>query len=179
VPVGTTESTSGIGDVNYSLFFSPKDSGKIIWGVGPATLLPTASNPEILGTDKWSLGPTFVLLAQPGPWTVGFLTNNLWSVAGPDERADVNSFFFQYFANFNFGKGWAVGTAPSITANFEARGGDTWTVPVGASISKVTRIGARPVSLGLQIYHNATRPEFAPENKVVFQISFLYPVARR
>ena len=179
VPVGPDDSTFGLGDVTYSLFLSPRKPGKIIWGVGPASLLPTASNPEQLGTEKFSLGPTFVLLAQPGPWTLGFLTNNLWSVGGTEDRADVNQLLFQYFVNFNFGKGWTVGTAPSITADWEAPAGETWTIPVGATVSKITRIGSRPVSLGFQFYHNATRPEFAPESKAVFTITLLYPIVKR
>ena len=59
----------------FSAFLSPKQ-GKLIWGVGPVFGLPTTTNPSI-GTGKWSLGPTAVVLKQQGPWTVGALANQL------------------------------------------------------------------------------------------------------
>ena len=48
-------STSGLGDINASLFFSPSRPSKFIWGAGPVISLPTATD-RVLGTDKWRLG---------------------------------------------------------------------------------------------------------------------------
>ena len=52
---GTGEA-SGIGDVTQSLFFSPEVATRRgwIWGVGPALLVPTASD-DTLGADRWAL----------------------------------------------------------------------------------------------------------------------------
>ena len=100
-------SQSGIGDVLQSLFFSPKALTKSgwTWGVGPALLLPTASN-DLLGADKWAAGPTAVALKQTaGGWTYGVLVNHLWSFAGDDNRADVNSTFLQPFLAKSLGQG--------------------------------------------------------------------------
>lgn len=58
----------GLGDISQSLFFSPTDSKKFIWGVGPQFLIPTATD-ENLGTDKFGLGPTFLILKQDRGWT--------------------------------------------------------------------------------------------------------------
>ena len=58
-------SASGLGDINYSLYFSPVDYGKVIWGVGPSLNLPTATD-DALGSGKWSGGLTAVGLTQPG-----------------------------------------------------------------------------------------------------------------
>jgi hypothetical protein len=33
------------------------------------------------------------VLRQSGPWTVGGLANHIWSVAGDEDRADVNATF--------------------------------------------------------------------------------------
>lgn len=46
---------TGLGDITQSLFFSPKapTSGGLIWGVGPALLLPTATD-DLLGTVVFS-----------------------------------------------------------------------------------------------------------------------------
>jgi hypothetical protein len=175
VPQGATDSTFGLGDTSLSLFWSPAKASKLIWGVGPAFLLPTASNPEILGTDKWSLGPTGVIFYETGPWTMGIVASNVWSIAGNDQRENVNLLTAQYFFNFNFGKGWALGTAPIVTANWKADSGDRWTIPWGLNASKLMRFGDRPVNLLLGYYDNATRPDGAAERQFRVQINFLFP----
>ena len=40
------ESQFGLGDINYQAFFGPAKPGKVIWGVGPAIVLPTATNSD-------------------------------------------------------------------------------------------------------------------------------------
>jgi hypothetical protein len=80
--------TSGLGDIQESLFFSPTKAGLggIIWGAGPAISAPTATE-HIYGTGKTSVGPTVVVLKSQGHWLFGSLVQNLWSVeAGPRER---------------------------------------------------------------------------------------------
>jgi len=61
VPQGPTDSEFGLGDTSLALFWTPAKASKVIWGAGPAFRLPTASNPELLGSEKLSLGPTGVL----------------------------------------------------------------------------------------------------------------------
>lgn len=46
---------NGLGDLNFTAFLSPSNSGSLTWGVGPAFILPTATDEE-LGPDKWSGG---------------------------------------------------------------------------------------------------------------------------
>jgi len=48
----------GLGDINLSLFLSPKQptSGGLAWGAGPVVLLPTATD-SLLGGKKWGAGP--------------------------------------------------------------------------------------------------------------------------
>ncbi len=82
LPQGVSEGTSfGLGDINFTAFFSPAKPRKVIWGVGPTITLPTATD-SLLGSEKLSLGPSAVVLVQPKPWTIGILARPLWSVAG-------------------------------------------------------------------------------------------------
>ena len=53
-PAAGIPSAFGLGDINPSLFLSPANSGKLIWGVGPT--FPTATD-SLLGNWKWSAGP--------------------------------------------------------------------------------------------------------------------------
>jgi hypothetical protein len=117
-------STFGLGDVNYTGFLSPADSGDITWGIGPSISFPTATD-EKLGSEKWSAGPSAVALVQPGPFVIGTLVRQLWSFAGDDDRQDVSQLLIQPFANYNMAGGWFLTSAPIITANWEASSDDT------------------------------------------------------
>ena len=174
-PSQSTGGEYGFGDMNPEFFISPTKPGKLIWGVGPAVVIPTATN-TILGQGKLSLGPGFVALTQPHHWTLGVLTNNVWSVAGSGSRPSVNQFLLQYFINYNMKKGWYIDIAPIITANREASGGNIWTVPFGGRPRKADedRISAdeydRPIlrqrgaSLGsLALGHANTNRSSIPE----------------
>ena len=59
-PPGQTTGVFGLGDMNPSFFLVPKKS-KIIWGIGPTLVLPTATNTTYLGQGKLSMGPSVVV----------------------------------------------------------------------------------------------------------------------
>jgi hypothetical protein len=168
--------TFGLGDINPSFFLSPAAPGKLIWGAGPTFLIPTASD-DVLGTGKFSIGPAIVALVQPGKWTIGVLINNLWSVAGPRGRPDVNSMTLQYFVNYNLKKGYYVTIQPIITANWNAPSGNVWLVPFGGGIGRIMRLGFQPANVGVQAFGNVKRPDTFPSPtwQLKFQIAFLYP----
>ena len=164
----------GLGDINYSLFFSPVKYDKVIWGIGPSIGAPTATDDQ-LGSDKWSAGPSAVALMIRGPWVVGVLANNLWSYAGDDDREDVNQFLLQYFINYNLPQGWYISSAPIITANWEADSGDKWTVPFGGGVGKIFRIGKQPMNAQVQAFYNVEKPDNGPDWTLRLQLQFLFP----
>lgn len=170
-----SQSTFGLGDINPSFFLSPV-KGKLIWGVGPAIVLPTATS-AVLGQGKWSLGPSVVALVQPRHWTIGALVNNVWSIGGQSARPDVNQTLLQYFVNYNLDKGWYLGTSPIITANWEASSGNRWVVPVGGGLGRVFRLGFQPVNVQLMVFGNTVRPNTPPSSpwSLRWQVAFLYP----
>jgi hypothetical protein len=182
----TTGGEFGFGDMSPTFFLSPAKPGKLIWGVGPAWAFPTATN-QLLGQGKVSIGPSVVVLVQPGHWTLGALTNNVWSFAGSGSRPEVNQFLLQYFVTYNLKKGWNVSSSPILTANWNnkapldaANGGDTtsggrWTVPVGGGVGRITRLGFQPVNMALNFYGNVVHPSGASSWGMRFQIALLYP----
>jgi hypothetical protein len=158
-----------------TLFFSPARSGKLSWGVGPILGLPTASNPQVLGSGQWGLGPSGVVFYQTGKWTMGAVASNTWYLAGGDGRDAYSLFTAQWFLNYNFGGGWAMGTAPVIVGNWKADSDQRWTVPWGLQISKVTHIAAQPINLLLGYYVNSAYPDGASDRAVRVQINFMFP----
>lgn len=163
---------SGLGDTVASAFFSPSKSGKIIWGVGPVLLLPTASQKQ-LGTEKFGIGPTAVALAQPGMWTVGALVNQIWSTSGASDRTPVNMMFLQPFASYNLGKGLAVGVGMEVTTNWKAA--EKVTAPLLFSVSKITMMGKRPVNLAVAAGPYVFSPRGGPSWRFRIAATFLYP----
>jgi hypothetical protein len=173
-PEQNTGGQYGLGDMNPTFFLAPRNSGKLIWGVGPTLIVPTATN-ETLGQGKFSLGPSIVLLTQPGHWTIGALVNNAWSIAGSGGRPDVNQMLLQYFINYNLKKGWYVSSSPIITADWQASSSNMWTVPFGGGIGKISNLGLQPVNIQTTFYGNAVSPTGGATWSMRLQLALLFP----
>jgi hypothetical protein len=166
--------TSGLGDIQTSFFFSPAKVGKVIWGAGPVISLPTATD-DLLGTKKVSIGPTAVALSIQGHWLFGTLVQNLFSVAGPSARPDVNQMLMQPFVNYNMRHGWYLTSSPVITSNWEASSNNRWTVPVGGGVGRIVHFGKLPVNAYAQLFRNVERPDGTTSWSARFQMQFLFP----
>jgi hypothetical protein len=171
---GDGGSASGLGDINYSLFFSPVKYDKVIWGVGPSLNMPTADKDQ-LGSGKWSAGVTAVALSQPDWGSVGILGRQLWSFAGDNDRKDVSQLLVEPFVNYNLENGWFLITDLIITANWEADSSNRWTVPLGGGLGRVFKVGKQPINSRLEAYYNVEQPEGSPEWNIVFTWQFLFP----
>ncbi len=165
---------TGTGDTVQSLFFSPKapsDSGWI-WGAGPVIVIPTGTD-DLLGSDKWSLGPTAVALRQQGPWTYGALVNQVWSVAGNEDRSDVNAMFLQPFLTYTTPSAWTFVANMEATFDWE---NEQETVPLNLFVSKVTTLGNQLVQLGGGLRYYLDSPDSGPEGLGFrFSFSLLFP----
>jgi hypothetical protein len=174
----TLQSTGvyGLGDMNPSFFIVPKQS-KIIWGIGPTLVLPTATNTNYLGQGKFSMGPSAVVIWQPPNWTIGALANNIWSVAGHSnlDKPAVNQFLLQWFVNYNMKKGWYLTTSPIVTANWKATDGNVWTVPFGGGVGRIMKLGFQPVNITAQFYGNAVHPSGMSPWGLRLQFVLLFP----
>jgi len=71
--------TSGLADIVFTAFYKPGSKGKMVWGLGPVFEFPTGESER--GSERWSAGPSFLAMVQPGDWTIGALINNVWSYA--------------------------------------------------------------------------------------------------
>ncbi len=152
---------SGTGDIVQSLFFSPKNptSRGIIWGIGPVFMLPTASD-EMLGTEKWGMGPTAVVLKQFGPWTFGGLVNHIASFAGNDNRADVNATFLQPFLTY------ITKTKTTFSLNTESTydwENEVWSVPINIGVAQMLKIGPQIIQVGGGARYWAESPDGGPK----------------
>jgi len=165
---------SGLGDTAASLFFSPKapTAGGWIWGAGPVLLLPTATD-DALGAEQWGVGPTGVALKQTGPWTVGVLANQLWSVAGEDDRGDINATYLQPFFSYTTQTHTTFGAATESTYDWE---GEQWSVPLIVQAGQLFKVGPQILQLTLAGKYWAESPDGGQDGwGLRVQLTLLFP----
>ena len=173
VPTNAAGSISGLGDTVQSFFFSPKEPvGGWILGGGPVFLLPTATD-DALGGEKWGVGPTFVALRQNGPWTFGALVNHISSVAGDDDRGDVNATFVQPFVSYITETKTTLGLNLESTFDWQT---DSWSIPLNFTVNQLIKIGNQPVQVGVGARYWLESPDNGPDGwGFRFQLTWLFP----
>lgn len=165
--------TSGIADIVFTAFYKPESKG-LTWGFGPVLEIPTGGS--MRGSEKWSAGPSALVLVTPGDWTIGALINNVWSFAGDSNRGNVNRMLLNAFVTRQLGNGWYVNSAPIVTIDWEADSGDQLTLPLGAGGGKVLMLGGKlPLNVQTGLYYNVVRPDFGPKMQWRLQVAFLIP----
>lgn len=173
LPTKGTDET-GIGDIIQSLFLSPSELSKRgwVWGVGPVFLLPTASD-EVLGSEKWGIGPTVVILKQEGPWTVGALANHIWSFAGDNDRADVSSTYFEPWLTYTTKSNLNISMSVETVYDWEA---EEASIPVNFILDQLFQAGGQYISVGAAAKYWADSPDSGPEGfGFRLQITLLFP----
>ena len=170
-----SNSTAGLGSINYTAFFTPKPFGKTAIGFGLSLLIPTNSA-NALGDGQFAIGPSIVLFSGAGNWTFGFVAAQNWAYYSPNAADKHSSFFTQYFINYNLKKAWSIGTSPTITVNWNAEDEEKATVPFGLNVAKVTKFGKQPIRLALGYYYNAIVPtDGAKSGQIQFMFVLLFP----
>ena len=171
LPVNLFEGrTTGFGDMYYVGLFSPKkpikyDNGaKLLWGLGFDAGFPTASE-DILGTGKWTAGPSGLLAYMGTHWKIGGLLQQYWDYAGDDDRDGVNLTNFQYFLWYSFNATTSMGMSPNIIADWNQDSNDRWTVPIGLGLSRTIQFGKVPVRFGLEAHYSVIQPDNVPSNE--------------
>lgn len=171
----STERFRGLGDINYTMFFSPSTPvNGWTWGIGPSLTAPTAANSN-LGAGKWSGGISAVALTQPEWGNYGGLIRQLWSFAGDDDRDDVSQTLIEPFINYNLDDGWYLTGDYVITYNWKAAKGQEWVVPIGGGFGRMFEIGSQKVNAKAEAYYNVVRPDAAPEWSLGLTFQLLFP----
>ena len=147
---------SGLGDALVSGWISNNVvKNGIVWGLGAAFLVPTATD-EVLGTKKFGTGPTIIVLQQQKGWTYGLLANQVWSVAGDENRSDVNQMYLQPFITHNWKSGAGLTVNSEMTQNWEA---GTTNAFINIMAGGLTKFGNQLVQLQVGPRINVAAPE--------------------
>jgi hypothetical protein len=156
-----SESTFGLGNINFSAFLCPRGTETLIWGVGPALTFPTATAPQVGSQTTWGLGPTVAVFGKTRHWMLGVVANNVWSIAGDP----ANSLYVQYLVDYHLAAGFYLLSSPVITAKWLAPPGNKWVVPLGAVA----------LNGNVSAFYNAVRPVSGPEWTLRTQLAMQLP----
>lgn len=167
---GAPGTDSGLGDILYTLFLSPVKSS-FTWGVGPALSIPTGTD-NALTTRKWSLGPSFVILKQKGPWTIGALANQIWSIAGDETREEVSQLFIQPFLSYTLPSSTTLSAVMEDTYNWKT---DRWVWSLFSGVSKVFKAGKTPMNLAIGPKFYAGEQTIRPDIGFRAVVTFMFP----
>ena len=126
-----------------------------VWGVGAAFLIPTATD-DFLGTKKFGVGPTVIVLQQKSGWTYGVLMNQVWSVAGDADRTDVNQMYLQPFLTYNWKSGAGLTVNSELTQSWEA---NTTNAFINIMAGGLTKFGDQLVQLQIGPRIHVAAPE--------------------
>ena len=153
------DSQTGLGDIAQTFFLSPANPGSLIWGAGPVFLYPSASD-DLLGTKKWGVGPSVVLLKQDKGWTFWTLANHIESFAGDGARGYVSLTYINPGISYRTKSLTTFLLQTESTYDWKA---DQWTVPINAGVTQLLKFGKLPVSIGLQVRIYSEKPDGAPD----------------
>lgn len=157
--------TTGFGEIDMEVLGHKMLRGRkdqfydIAWG--PSVGFPSASD-DFLGTGRWRLGPKLLLALAAREWVTVLVAWNEWSVGESKGRADVNQLTLEYFLFYNLPKLFYVLYEPIVTANWESRPGNRWTLPIGIGFGRHHRLPKRPrLALTTRIsgFYNAVRTD--------------------
>ncbi len=149
------------------------DEGWGRWGLGAVALLPTGGADR--GAEKWGLGPALGFTARGDAFLWGLFNQNIFTVAGEDDREDVNVSVLQPIFSVSLGNGWSAGVSEmAITYDWE---NSEWaSLPLGVKIARLTRFGKLPVQFNLQYEYNfADDGPANPKNLFRFTVKLIFP----
>lgn len=163
---------SGLGDIQQSFFFAPTrpTANGIIYAVGPIFAYPTATD-DRLGSEKFGLGPSAVILQQNKPWTYGIQANQVWSIAGTSQKPEFSTLLLNPFLSY------ATPTKTTFSLSSDTNYdwiGNQWTVALQTGVSQLVRIGSQPVSFGINGRYYAKGPEGGADWALRFTVSFIF-----
>ena len=107
------DAASGINDLLTAFWFSKRGAhhGKHHISPGFAAQFPTAAS-DTLGSDQWSLGPSFDYEYESGRWFAGAIALQPWSIAGDEDRKSVNMLMIKPFAYYALSERWGLMYVP-------------------------------------------------------------------
>lgn len=151
---GEYKDESGLGDIGFDLAYGRTTKTGMIYAVGAAALLPTATE-DSLGLDRYALGPEFLIGKLSKKYVLGLFPSHVWDVGGSGD-ADISLTTITAFATYLPGGGWNVGSSPIMTYDHIE---DQWNIPLNLSVGKTVIWNERPWKLSVEFNYFVERSD--------------------
>ena len=171
---GGNDRTTSFGDMILATVLSPAGTEPWIFGAGPTWVFPTAGS-DFTGQGKWQVGPAVGGGYITNKFMIAAFAQQWWSFAGDADRENTSQLKLLPLVYRFFGEGWSVGYSGNIQADWKARGGDVWTLPLGLSAGKVVKFGRLPVQVQIAGQYFVHAPAGGPEWNVQLQVTPVIP----
>lgn len=174
---GVTENArgpTGLGDATiFNLLAFDRDWGR--FGIGAVALLPTGANG--VSSEKWGLGPALGFVARPTWGLAGLFNQNILTVGGDSNFADVNISTLQPIVSVSLNNGWSVGSS-DMTFTYDWDRSEFTSLPIGLKLSRLTAIRGHPVQWQLSYERNFHDTGIAPKDTIGVTVKLLVPRGR-
>ena len=166
MPVGNPDpgvgAATGINDLLTAFLFSKKGPhhGPHHFGYGFSAQFPTGDD-DTLSSGKYSLGPAIEYeYDDDGPFYAAFVALQLWSVAGDENRKDVNMMMIKPMITYDLSEKWKALYMPyGVSIYWEKPSGQQVYLPLGGGIQRQFNIGSKASAFSAQLFGNALRPD--------------------
>lgn len=152
----------GLSDVTLlDVITLPRSWGNLL--IGGVASIGTNKGP---GVDTLALGPTVGAVLKKGPWTYGFLNQNLFS------GDDVATSQLQPILAYTFSKSVSVALG-DLQLTYDWNEGDFVSVPLGFQVNYIARLGQQPVRFFANPQYNLRDFPGAPELSVTAGLALI------
>jgi hypothetical protein len=166
------EKKTALADIGFDVAYGVSEKSGLLWAVGMAGTLPTATKSEVAG-KQFRLGPE-VLLAKSEKWGIwGAFPSHQWDVSGWGTNQSYSTSTVQPILVFLPGGGWKVGTEPIMQYDWKT---SKWTAPLQLLVGKTVKIGNTPVGIDFEVNYYASQPDlFGPKWMFAVNITPVVP----
>ena len=171
-----TVAANGFNDLLTGFWFSRRGhhGGRHHFAPGFGMQFPTAASPT-LGSEKWSIGPSFDYEYESERLFAGAIAMQLWSFAGAEDRKAVNMLLVKPFLLYNFAKNWDLMYIPyGVTVYWNKKPGQKVYLPLGGGIRRSIPLGSTQLNPSAQFFHNVLRPDKGTVNDLRFLVEIAF-----
>lgn len=148
---------SHLGDIDFDIAYGGVSANGFISMYGIAGVLPTSQDLS-QSIDQYQLGPEVAFGKVTGWGVYGAWLTHLTGVYGED-KWDTNMTSLKIFFAWGLGNGWQVFSNPVIEYDWEGDSDNQLFLPLGAGVSKTTRVGNMPMKLSFEIQKYIASPD--------------------
>jgi len=146
-----------VGDLGFDFAYGGVSDSGFISMYGIATVLETSTNISA-SRNQWLLGPEFAFGKSTDWGVIGAWVTHLTNIPQEDSY-NTNETSVELFFAYGIGNGWQVFSSPVMTYDWEADSGNEMMLPIGAGLSKTTRIGSMPLKLAFELENFVISPD--------------------